>query len=381
MNSLKPLFTIAVLGLVSAAVYVVISRPSRDGLPPPEVAPYSDGAAQNGAPLVQFGEAGSGGPPSSLSGGQTARPFHPDRDGSRSAAAGAPSYGSGGAGPGQGDEAPPFNASDHDRPGPPSRRPAGEDNTSQPPPAEEAAPAFETLMEEVHRQLEDGRLADAHLALGRFYRRPGLTPEQSTRVVDLLDQLAGTVIYSREHHIEPPYVVRSGETLEDIADQYEVPWQLLANINRIDDPHHLQPGEELKVVRGPFRAVVRLEDHELTMMLGERYAGRFAVGVGHDVPPEQVEGTYQVAQKTVGPAYRGPDGLRFPKRDPRNPLGGRRLALSRPDGQPTPVALHGTNNPSSVGGSCERGTICLGDRDIQDVYGILSVGSRVVVRR
>jgi LysM repeat protein len=446
MNSLKPLFTIVALGLVSAVVYVAISRPSKDGPPPPEAAAYTDAGAPNGAPAVQFGAPGSGGPYGSPSaqqpgaqttprganpysgvapsyaagpgGGQSAPAYNPQGSAGQGIAATAPPYGSQAAAPTQapGGDAPPYSPSDPpsdaslppmdqdnqagqfggDAPpfsagGAPSSaehddvmarsQSLHDENAAEQPPADDIAAMFDAFMGEVQQELAANHLAEAHLALSRFYRRPGLTPEQSAEVTDLLDQLAGTVIYSREHHLEPPHVVRPGETLEDIAEQYEVPWQLLANINRIDDPHRLRPGEELKVVRGPFHAEVHLADREMTVMLGRRYAGRFPIGVGHDVPPEQVEGPYQVDQKTVGPSYVGPDGLRFRERDPRNPLGGWQLALSRPGGEPTGVSLHGTNDPGNVGRSCERGTICLDDRDIQDVYAILSVGSRVTIRR
>ena len=50
----------------------------------------------------------------------------------------------------------------------------------------------------------------------------------------LLGQLAGTVIYSTEHQLEPARVVKPGETLETIAKEYNVPWQLLGE----DQRHH-----------------------------------------------------------------------------------------------------------------------------------------------
>ncbi len=45
------------------------------------------------------------------------------------------------------------------------------------------------------------------------------------------------------------------------------------------------------------------------------------------------------------------------------------------------IGLHGTVDPQNIGRDDNRGTICLGDRDIDDLYGILSVGSRVVIQR
>jgi len=232
---------------------------------------------------------------------------------------------------------------------------------------------FNALMEAVQARLDEGRLAEAHLALSTLYDKPHLPAPLARQVTELLDQLAGTVIYSRAHYLEPPYVVRPGETLEQIAQQYQVPALLLARINGISDPSQLRPGRELKVVRGPFSAVIHLDRFELTLMLNGRYAGRFAIGIGGDAP--ELEGAYTVQAKVPNPSYCGPDGVNIEAGDPRNPLG--KLLIDLGEG----VALHGTDDPSKVGRISERGVICLAPRDIDDLYGILSIGSQVVIER
>ena len=59
----------------------------------------------------------------------------------------------------------------------------------------------------------------------------------------LLGQLAGTVIYSTEHQLEPATRREARRNLETIAKEYNVPWQLLAKINGIPSPDRLQPGQ------------------------------------------------------------------------------------------------------------------------------------------
>lgn len=232
---------------------------------------------------------------------------------------------------------------------------------------------FNAFMEAVQARLDQGRLAEAHLALSTLYDNPDLPAPLARQVTQLLDQLAGTVIYSRGHYLEPAYHVRPGETLEQIAEGYQVPWLLLARINGIADPEQLQAGQELKVVRGPFSAVIHLERFELTLILNGRYAGRFAIGVGGDAP--ELLGAYTVREKITNPAYYGLDGSNIAADDPRNPLG--EFLLDLGDG----VALHGTDDPSKVGRLSERGIICLAPRDIDDLFGILSIGSQVVIER
>jgi hypothetical protein len=243
---------------------------------------------------------------------------------------------------------------------------------------------FNGLMQAVQKKLSENKLAEAHAALSILYANPDLPPQQAKQITTLLDQLAGTVVYSREHLMEPPYVTKQGDTLDRVAQKYNVPWQLLGRINGLmpqgipnndavtkDQP--LPVGMELKVVRGPFDAVVRLDKRELTLMVQNRYAGRFPIGVGRDQP--KLDGNYTVRDKTFNPTYYGPDGVTVNPNDPKNPLGGAWIGLT------DRIGIHGTSDPRGVGRDDNRGTICVSDRDLQDLYGILSVGSRVMILR
>jgi LysM repeat protein len=243
---------------------------------------------------------------------------------------------------------------------------------------------FSAFMQAVQKKLDEGKLAEAHLALSTLYGNPDLPAEQAKQITDLLDQLAGTVIYSRQSLLEKPYVVQPGDTIGKVAQQYNVPWELLARINgllppgpiKADDPLKSVPlpaGNQLKVVRGPFDAVVSLSKHELALMLQGRYAGRFSIGVGRDQP--SLEGTYTIRDKSLNPPYYGADGVNVNPGDPKNPLGGAWIGLT------DRIGIHGTNSPQGIGRDDNRGSICVGDRDLHDLYGIITVGSRVTVQR
>ena len=241
---------------------------------------------------------------------------------------------------------------------------------------------FDSMLKAAERELDEGRPAQAHLALSNLYNNPEMSPAQASRVAELLDQLAGHIIYSQLHLLEPPYTVKHGETLEQIAQSYNVPWQLLANINGIRDPKRLEQGKQLKVVRGPFNAVIDLQRYELMLMLAGRYAGRFPIGVGLDCA--ELEGTYVVCNKTVSPQYYGPNREQISADDPRNPLGKLWIGLGEHPGQHCQLGIHGTGEPTSLHTTSGRGSIRLGDKDIEDIFGILSVGqvaSKVTIRR
>ncbi len=429
MGSLKNVMMIAVLAAVGYGVYVALSRNNMDsgGQSSFEAAPLAQRKAETtglksplplgtggtanptaasglamppGAPamplappLVQSPASGdrSGPPPGSLSGpsnGPTAAP--PASSGGSGATLCPPVPPEGAAGAASANGTPARPAPPDGPPRDPTPAPSGGAPGSAPRNAGDAETrtAFADLMSEAKKKCEAGKLAETHLALSRLYLDPNLdqnlSAEQTKELIDLLDELAGTVIYSRQIYLERGYIVQQGDTIDKVARNYEVPWQLLAKINGLMQPdapntqetikdRPLKPGMELKVLRGPFDAVVHLDRRELTLVLKNRYAGRFKIGVGRDQP--KLEGDYTVCLMAPDPPYYGPDGLVVGPGDPKNPLGAAWIGLT------AHIGIHGTNDPRGIGRDDNRGYICVGARDLQDLYGILTVGSRVTVVR
>jgi LysM repeat protein len=198
-----------------------------------------------------------------------------------------------------------------------------------------------------------------------------LTSQQLADLIDILDPLCAEVIYSRRHLLDLPHVVAQGESLEQIAKIYDIPPEIMARINAIDDPNHILVGSKLKVVPGPFRAEVDLKRSELTLFVGELYAGRFAISMGEDPAPR--EGIYQIVEKQKDRNYYGKGGTQILGSDPRNPYGGWWMDLGQD------LCIHGSAD--QPGGSEKLGCISLSPIDARDVFGMLSRGSKVQIRR
>ena len=224
---------------------------------------------------------------------------------------------------------------------------------------------------EARAEVEAGKPRQALFILSRLYADPRLTAVDRRRLQDALDPLAAQVIYSQQHMLEQPFLVRRGDTLPAIAEQYRVPWQLLANINGVRDPEFLVPGTKLKVVRGPFRADVNLADQELTLHLNQLYAGRFPIAVGQD--PSPTVGEFEIKAKSDGREFATGDGQVIPAGHPANPYGTMFMDIGRN------LALHGSATAEDA--APNAGCISLSPRDALDVAGILSVGSTVTIRR
>ena len=222
------------------------------------------------------------------------------------------------------------------------------------------------LMKAVEAKMDAGQLAEAHrLLTASVYADAAIPPEQARQIMRLLDQMAATVIYSRQHLLEPAYRVQPGDTLQRIAERYNIPPQLLAKINGIRDPQNLPAGRELKVIRGPFSALVDLSKPELTLMVQGRYAGRFPIDVDTDPAAlARLPGTYMVRNKSIPSA-----GV------PTAPAGQLRIDLGNQ------VSIEARSGGPAEGRRRGAGAMHMASRDLEDVFDILSVGSRVVIQR
>lgn len=227
----------------------------------------------------------------------------------------------------------------------------------------------------VQSALDRGELSQALLLLSDWYGDPSLSPAETQEVDLLLSQLAGSVIYSTEHRLEPPYMVQAGEGLQEIAQKYEVPWQLLAKINGLTGPDGLQPGQQLKVVRGPFSALVDLSQRRLTLMLDRRYAGQFAIDVEPTTSVE--EGHWSVNQKLISPGDASQIGSA-----PTTPTDQKSIMMTNTSGAANQIAILRGAGGSAPGSADPAGRVIrLKNHDVEDVYDILSLGSRVIIRR
>lgn len=357
MESLKPLLLFVVLGGVGYGVYVALNQ-SPPLEPVPRVAPIKNKATPPAAKSVRTPSPALPGPGPSASSPPAASTSPPTRANSLPFGIGMAGAQAAAAPPMAGREsAPPQLASD-----PIDRPPASATaERSSPPPndapaeADRARDEFASSLRYGQSLLAAGKLVEALRELSRWYDHPALSPPDQNQLVEILGQLAGTVIYSPDPWLGPPYVVQPGDTLEHIADGCQVPWQLLAKINGIHSSVQLNPGEHLKVIRGPFHAQLNLQQQWLALFVDGMYAGRFPVQGGRET--QKPDGTYPVAKFAV-------DNPSNVARRPYVSLGGD-LHLCVPDDAGTPGV----------------GAVRINDRDMADVFDILSERSQVTVRR
>lgn len=232
--------------------------------------------------------------------------------------------------------------------------------------------SYSTVWEEVDRWIAAGRFRMALQALSQFYDDDSLSGPQRQRLIGWLDALAAKVIFSTEDHLsDGPYTTQPTDTLEQLSANWQVPSQLIANINQenLGGQSQLRPGVQLKQIKGPFQAQLELEAGVMTLFLDGLYAGRFAVTIGTSGQPRP--GTYEVIVKSEeGYTWRDAEGRDYPPQSPENGYGPHWMGLSGS------LCIHAVPASTKDG---HRGCIGLTPQDAADLFVILSEGSTVTI--
>jgi len=117
------------------------------------------------------------------------------------------------------------------------------------------------------------------------------------------------------------------------------------------------------------RIIISIPDHQLTLMEGDSVIRVYAVATGKLSTPSP-EGEFRVVNRVVHPTWFGPHGVVKP--GPANPLGTRWLGLSAQG-----YGIHGTNAPDSIGKYASHGCIRMHNKDVEDLFNLVSVGTSV----
>jgi len=129
--------------------------------------------------------------------------------------------------------------------------------------------------------------------------------------------------------------------------------------------------------------IVKTSERYLYLMVAPGRALRYPVGVGR--AGKQWAGTSFISGKYTSPAWSPPAEVKhdkpslpdvIPGGSPRNPMGVAAMTLAGGE-----YAIHGTNQPGSIGHFVSYGCIRMLNGDITDLFGRVGVGTTVVVTR
>ncbi|HYE03200.1 MAG TPA: L,D-transpeptidase family protein [Phycisphaerales bacterium] len=251
-----------------------------------------------------------------------------------------------------------------------------------------------------------GRLVEARTLLNRALLEAATTEQERHGLRTWLAQLNEGLVFSPAITAGDPiaqaYTIERGDSLARVTAKLGlgIDWRAVQRINRITDPGRIQVGQKIKVLRGPFHAVVSKSAFRLDLYAGEPvrpasaaaradgvgpgwvYICSFPVGLGeHNMTPV---GTFVVKPKSklLNPFWTNPrTGERFDASDPNNPIGEHWLGLDGADEQTRVFqgyGLHGTIQPESIGKEMSMGCVRMRADDIARVWELLEEGVSTV---
>lgn len=109
-----------------------------------------------------------------------------------------------------------------------------------------------------------------------------------------------------------------------------------------------------------YKIFIDLEQKQLTLTDRGQFINTWPVGVGRPETPSPI-GIWRIIQKTQNPG--GPFGTRW-------------MRLNVPWGG---YGIHGTNEPDSIGGEVSHGCIRMQNADVEVLYDIVPLGTRVTI--
>lgn len=231
--------------------------------------------------------------------------------------------------------------------------------------------------------IEEGKVLDGRALLSDlfFNSYDDLAPADTQAIRDTLTSVNRELIFGRR--ITPGdtlceyYLVQEGDVLSRIAPRYKIPYQLIEQINHVE-ARKIWVGQRLKVVRGPFHAIVRKKEFVLDVYLNDPdgkpvYVTSFPVGLGEE--DSTPVGLWRVDVKVANPSWTNPRTREhFAADDPNNPIGEYWIGLAGEDSQTRSrrgFGIHGTIEPQSIGQMMSMGCIRMRPEDIEQLFRLL----------
>src|SRR6266542_566429 len=146
------------------------------------------------------------------------------------------------------------------------------------------------------------------------------------------------------------------------------------------DPEFRKQAVYYRTNEAPGTIIVATAERHLYLVQGNGRAIRYGIGVGRE--GFQWQGLVNITRKAEWPDWTPPPEMiqrqpylpRFMAGGPSNPLGARAMYLSG-----SVYRIHGTNDPSTIGGHVSSGCIRMVNEDVIDLYNRAHVGAKVVV--
>lgn len=176
------------------------------------------------------------------------------------------------------------------------------------------------------------------------------------------------------------HIVTRGDSLDKISKKYGVTVESIQIGNDLKNPNLIKAGDHLRVLDVDFTIEVSKSSHELLLLMNGEFFKRFKVGLGKfDKTPL---GTFEVYDRITEPVWWRPDGKEIPYGHKENILGTRWMAIRATGDTPAVkgYGIHGTWDDPSIGKSESAGCVRMHNVDVEQLFNLVPIGTKVTIR-
>jgi len=191
-------------------------------------------------------------------------------------------------------------------------------------------------------------------------------------VIKRLGELNIKLLFTKiETPISEFYIVKPGDSLALIAKKFNTTVDLLLESNEMKTPR-INPNDRIKIITAKFNILIDKSQNILLLKADDKFFKKYLVGTGkkNSTPI----GAFKIVEKLKNPTWYMPDGGVAPFGSKENLLGTRWMSINYPG-----YGIHGTWAPDSVGKQSSMGCIRLRNKEVEELYKIVPVGTEVTI--
>ena len=167
------------------------------------------------------------------------------------------------------------------------------------------------------------------------------------------------------------YTVKSGDRLYVLALKNHTTADLIKKINNLKSDN-IYPGMKLKIHTAPFLIRIDKSKNILVLYSEGEAVKKYSVATGKkNCTPV---GEFKIMDKLVHPTW-FKTGAILPPGSPENALGTRWMGFDKPA-----YGIHGTIEPKSIGTQASEGCVRMLNEEVEELYSIVPVGTKVIIQ-
>jgi len=167
------------------------------------------------------------------------------------------------------------------------------------------------------------------------------------------------------------YTVKPGDSLYVLARKNHTTVDFIKKINGLKSDN-IYPKMKLKIHTTPFSIRIDKSKNVLALYSNDEVVKKYSVATGKkNCTPV---GEFKIADKLVNPTW-FKTGAILPPGSPENALGTRWMGFDKPA-----YGIHGTIEPKSIGTQASEGCIRMLNEEVEELYSIVPVGTKVIIQ-